>query len=121
MAVRMNDARRSLHNDSGRGDARCISRSRCFQLLEWHFIEQQAVDVSVLAGVLHVYPNQPTFFVKIQHDSFCDFSAFSAGAIIEMNVERIGSGIIRQSYGLNLLSGKALWSVTPTSRVATRK
>ena len=43
----MNDAPHSLRNNSVRGDARCISRSRCFQLLEWHFIGQQAVDVGV--------------------------------------------------------------------------
>ena len=75
----------------------------------------------MLAGMLNINSDQSAKLIEIQNDTVSHLIAILAGFVDQMDIQRIGIWIVGKSHGLNLLSGKALCSVTPSSNVTTRK
>jgi len=82
--------------------------SSCFQFPEGHLAQNQSADIRVLAGILDINANQPAVLVKIKHNAIRNLIAVFALVFVQMDVQRIRFWIIRESHGVNLLSGNAL-------------
>lgn len=74
-----------------------------FERMKRQPINQQFCDIDMLAGVLHIDTDDPAGLIKIEHDAIRDFVAVGAGALNQMDVERVCFRVIGQSHGLYLL------------------
>jgi hypothetical protein len=74
-----------------------------FERMKRQPINQQFCDVDMLAGVLHIDTDDAAGLIKIEHDAICDFVAVGAGALNQMDVERVCFRVSR----------KVSWLVSP--------
>src|SRR5919106_154192 len=87
---------------------------------KWQLAEGQFFEGNLLTGVVDIDAYYIASFVIIQYHPLGDFPALDTGCLREVNVEGIRVRIIAELHGLNPRSGKALWMVILSSRVATR-
>jgi hypothetical protein len=73
---------------------RRYSRSCCFKFVERQPAYPQFGDIGMLTGVLHIDSDDAASFVEIDDHTVRDFVAIRARALHQMNVERIGFGVV---------------------------
>src|SRR5690606_9221651 len=68
--------------------------------------------------------NEPALRVEVQHNAGRDLARLCAGPLGQIDVERVGLGVVMELHGWTSLkprSGKALCTVSPSSSVTTRR
>src|SRR6266511_2759641 len=59
--------------------------------------------------------------VVVQDDTIRDFSALNARSLRQIDIQRVGVGEVVDLHGLNRLSRNALWIVSLSASVMTRR
>ena len=89
--------------------------------LSLHPRENEPLQLDFAACIINVDADKTPTGVVVEDDAFGDFSALDARVLREIDVEGVSLGIIGQLHGLNPRSRNALWMVTLSSSVTTRR
>jgi len=97
-------------------------RSGCFRLnLARQLAEKDLLQLDLVAGVVNVDAHEPSIRVVIEDNALRNLAALNARAVAQLDVQRVGIGVIIELLGWNPRSGKALWVVILSSSVTTRR
>ena len=91
------------------------------EAFEGQVLDDETVDIRPVACVLDINADERARGVTVQDHPVHDLFRIAGLSFSEVNVQRIRSRVVIQLHGLNLLSGKALWIVTPSGNVTTRR
>ena len=81
--------------------------------------EDEATQLDFAAGVVDINTDQGAILVVVEDNAFRDFPAIDARLLGQVDIKRVGFGIVVQLHGMNPRSGKALWIVVWSSSVTT--
>src|SRR5690242_1504156 len=99
-------------------------RRRNFHRSNRERVRFETREIDDLTGVLDVDTHNFTLIIEIEDDPRRDLFRFDAGPLGKVDIERIGICEIIELHFCFLLyprSKNALWTVSPSSRVTTRK
>src|SRR5678816_3363571 len=76
--------------------------------LTLHPGENESLELHFPARVVDIDTDQVPFGIIIEHDAFRDLTTLNARMLGEIDVQRIGVGIVGQLHGRNPRSGNAV-------------
>src|SRR5450759_1656754 len=89
--------------------------------LRWQLVDKQVLELNFSARVIDIDSDEVPVRIVVEHDPFGNLPAFHTRLLRKVDIQRIRRGVVIQLHGLNPLSGKALWIVTLSCSVTTRK
>src|SRR5205085_11709855 len=84
-------------------------------------VEDELMQVDSRAGVVDINAHQHAVGIEIQENAFGDLAALDARPFDEIDVKRVCFGMVVELHGRNRLSKNALWIVSPSASVTTRR
>jgi hypothetical protein len=83
--------------------------------------QDQLLKLDLFARIIDVDAYKVPVGIIVHHNPFRNFSALDAWLFGEVDIQGVRVSVIIQSHSLKPRSGKALWIVTLSSNVMTRK
>jgi hypothetical protein len=98
-----------------------VSSASALLDLSLHAGENQSLQLHFAARIVDVDSNKASISCIVKYDARGDLATFDAGRLREIDIELVGIGVVPDLHLMNPRSGNALWIVTWSSRVTTRR